>query len=49
MNRLIAEYGVKEKYATGYIRRYTVLGMLWRHKRQHIKTDAEICDALVCR
>jgi hypothetical protein len=49
MNRLITEYGVKGKYAMGVIKRYNVLGTLWRHKRQHIKPVAEICAALVCR
>ena len=49
MNRLITEYGVKEKYAIGDITRYKVLGTLWRHKRKHIKQVAEICAALVCR
>jgi hypothetical protein len=49
MNRLITEYGVKEIYVMGGIKRYKVLGMLWRHKRQHIKPVAEICAALVCR
>ena len=49
MNRLITEYGVKEKYAMGDIKRYKDLGTLWRHKRQHIKPVAEICAALVCR
>ena len=33
----------------GSIKRYKFLGTLWRHKRQHIKTVAEICAALVCR
>ena len=33
----------------GSIKRYKVLGTLWRHKRQHIKPVAEICAALVCR
>ena len=49
MNRLITEYGVKERYVMGSMKRYKVLGTLWRHNRQHIKPVAEICDALVCR
>ena len=49
MNRLITEYGVKERYVMGSMKRYKVLGTLWRHKKQHIKPVAEICAALVCR
>ena len=51
MNRLITEYGVKENmlWGVGGIKRYKVLGTLWRHKKQHIKPVAEICAALVCR
>ena len=37
MNRLITEYGVKDKYAIGDRTRFKVLGTRWRHKRQHIK------------
>ena len=42
MNRLITEYGVKDKYAIGDRTRFKVLGTRWRHKRQHIKPVADI-------
>ena len=41
--------GVKGKYAIGEIKRYKVIGTLWRQKRQHIKPVPLICTALVCR
>jgi hypothetical protein len=34
--------GVKGKYAIGEIKRYKVLGMLWRHERQHINKTSSI-------
>jgi hypothetical protein len=49
MNRLITEYGVKEKYAMGEYKTLQSPWHAWRHKRQHIKPVTEICAALVCR
>ena len=33
MNKLITEYRVKIEHAIGDLKRYNVLGKLWRHKR----------------
>ena len=33
MNKLITEYRVKVEHAIGDIKRYNILGRLWRHKR----------------
>ena len=44
MNRLITEYGVKDKYAIGDRTRFKVRGTRWRHKRQHSKSVGDIKD-----
>ena len=33
MNKFITEYRVTVENAIGYLKRYNVLGKLWRHKR----------------
>ena len=33
MNKLITEYRVKVEHAMGDLKRYNVLGKLWRHQR----------------
>ena len=33
INKHITEYGVKVEHAIGDLKRYNILGRLWRHKR----------------
>jgi len=49
LNRLITHYRVKVEHAICDIKRYRVIGTLWRHPRRKMKKIVELCGAFVRR
>ncbi|CAG2210778.1 unnamed protein product [Mytilus edulis] len=49
LNRLITHYRVKVEHAIGELKKYKVMGTLWRHPRQRLTSVVTICAAFVCR
>ncbi|CAG2205556.1 unnamed protein product [Mytilus edulis] len=49
LNRLITHYRVKVEHAIGELKKYKVMGTLWRHPRQRLTSVVTICAVFVCR
>jgi hypothetical protein len=49
LNRLLTHYRVKFEHPICDIKRYRVIGTLWRHPRRKMKKIVELCGVFVRR